>query len=241
VGTEFVAQTSVMPDHGMVTWDSEGTEGGRYHSRKLHVPSEESGLTIGRGYDMKEKTSGTIVNDLTSAGVSLENATTISKAAGKKGAEAKKFIVDNKLEDFEISQVGQKALFEISYAEKSTDAERLAAKQDVKELYGITDWENLDPAILDIIVDMHFRGDYAGGARKKIQKYIVANDLEGFAKTMGDAANWPNVPQDRFNRRKKFLEDAVLAKKEKDKLQRPAQPKTNSFSSFQGKGMCIPP
>jgi hypothetical protein len=88
---------------------------------------------------------------------------------------------------------------------------------------------------------MHFRGDYAGGARKKIQKYVVENDLEGFAKAMGDVANWPNVPPDRFNRRKKFLEDAVLAKKEKDKLQPAVQPTTNKFSFFQAKGMvCVP-
>ena len=35
-----------VPEIGIVTWDSEGSEGGRFHSRRLHVPSDTSGLTI---------------------------------------------------------------------------------------------------------------------------------------------------------------------------------------------------
>lgn len=44
------------PKEGTITFDSEGTEGGLFHSRKLHVPTFSSGLTIGRGYDMRFKT-----------------------------------------------------------------------------------------------------------------------------------------------------------------------------------------
>ena len=40
------------PKEGKVTFNSEGTEGGFFHSRKLHVPTASSGLTLGRGYDM---------------------------------------------------------------------------------------------------------------------------------------------------------------------------------------------
>ena len=42
---------------GLLTYKAMGMEGGDFHSRKLHVPSDRSGLTIGRGYDMKEKSS----------------------------------------------------------------------------------------------------------------------------------------------------------------------------------------
>lgn len=162
------AQSPVTPDKGMVTWDSEGMEGGTYHSRKLHVPSKESGLTIGRGYDMKTKNAGTIVNDLTKAGVSKEDAETISGAAGKKGPDAEKFITDNKLENFEITQAGQKILFEGSYATEESEAKRLATKDDVTAKYGSTDWDKLDPAIKEMLVDLKFRGDYDGAAREKI-------------------------------------------------------------------------
>jgi len=49
---DFVSSTSTVPAKGKVTWNSEGREGGKYHSRKLLVPNNSSGLTLGRGYDM---------------------------------------------------------------------------------------------------------------------------------------------------------------------------------------------
>ena len=36
---------ATTPSEGLVTWDSEGAEGGPYHSRILQVPTDESGLT----------------------------------------------------------------------------------------------------------------------------------------------------------------------------------------------------
>ena len=48
--------------NGQLTFDSEGLECPNlsdkcklYHSRIPHVPSEQSGVTIGRGYDLKRK------------------------------------------------------------------------------------------------------------------------------------------------------------------------------------------
>ena len=209
MGTRFVSTTSVTPSKGIVTWDSEGTEGGKYHSRKLHVPSDASGLTIGRGYDMKTKTKAGIVNDLTAAGVDEANAKKLSGAAGLQGAAARKFITDNNLAAFEITEAAQKALFEISYKAEAAEAKRLATKQDVVDKYGATDWSKLHPAIEQMLVDMKFRGDYDGRARTLVQPSVVANDLEKFAAVMMDAAKWPNVPKDRFNRRVAFLQDAL--------------------------------
>jgi hypothetical protein len=223
-----LSTTTVKPDRGTVTWDSEGTEGGKYHSRKLHVPSDSSGLTIGRGYDMKEKNAGTIVNDLTKAGVNKEDAEKISGAHGKQGDDARQFIKDNSLESFEVTLAAQKVLFETTYDSEASEAKRLATKDDVTTKYGTTDWDNLDPAIKDILVDMKFRGDYDGVAREKIQKFVVTNDLDGFAKSLCDRDNWKNVPQDRFKRRKEFLERAVEDKKKDAKKAPPsnAQPPT---------------
>jgi len=219
-----VSTAIVTPDRGIVTWDAEGTEGGKFHSRTLHVPSDKSGLTIGRGYDMKERNAAGIVGDLTAAGLTLENATILSRAAGLSGDNAKQFIIDNNLKDMEISHACQKALFDRTYANVAADVLRLSKKVDVTEKYGQLDLKKLHPAIADTLVDLHFRGDYTGTARAKIQKLAVDNDLEGFAKAMSDKANWNNVPKDRFDRRVELLEQAVADKQKTDKLKKLAQP-----------------
>src|SRR5689334_19835604 len=97
-----VTTTLLRPDRGGLTFDSEGTEGGRYHSRTLHVPGPSSGLTIGRGYDMGSKSSGQITSDLVAAGVDLASAKTLSGAATLRGENAKKFIREKGVESFEI-------------------------------------------------------------------------------------------------------------------------------------------
>jgi hypothetical protein len=48
---------ALAPSTGLLTWGAEGTEGGRFHSRVLQFPPGASGLTLGRGYDMKEPAS----------------------------------------------------------------------------------------------------------------------------------------------------------------------------------------
>ena len=80
---------------GQFTFDAEGQEGGRFHSRKPHVPSEKSGLTIGRGYDMKEKTKKQIEDDLVAAGLAESMAKRYSHAAGLTGPRAQKFLDDH--------------------------------------------------------------------------------------------------------------------------------------------------
>ena len=206
----------LTPERGQVTFDSEGNEGGKYHSRVLHVPTDVSGLTLGRGYDMRSKSQATISTQLITAGVDVENARTISSAAGLSGAAAKKFIVDNKLEKFEITEGTQKSLFELTYAGETAEARRICEKADVTSKYGTCDWDKLHPAIQDIVVDLKYRGDYTSSARAKIQKYISDNDLEAFAKVISDQTEWNNVPKDRFERRKTFIQAALAEKKRLD-------------------------
>ena len=201
------------PSVGLVTWDSEGTEGGRFHSRTLCVPSDSSGLTIGRGYDMKERSAASIAADLSAAGVAAADATKISKAAGLSGAAAKKFITDQQLGSFEISKPAQVALFMTTYNALKADVARICAKPDVVATFGACDLAKTDPAIVDILVDLRFRGDYTGSSRGLVQKAAAQNDLAGFAAALQKAANWTNVPKDRFNRRSAFMTSALAAKK----------------------------
>ena len=216
--------TAITPDVGIVTWESEGQEGGVYHSRVLHVPSDASGLTIGRGYDMKDRSAADIVQDLTDSDVLLVDATTLSTASGLQGDAAREFIKTNKLEKYEISKAGQKSLFLKTYAVIKSDVKRICTKADVVEKYGKCEWNKLNPAIVDILVDLRFRGDYTSGSRTLLQKDVVNNDLDAFAKVIKAPANWVNVPTDRRARRSKFVDQALAAKKFAEKLVKPATP-----------------
>ncbi|MDQ6966613.1 MAG: N-acetylmuramoyl-L-alanine amidase, partial [Mariprofundaceae bacterium] len=201
-----INQAEVAISKGLLTYDAEGMEGGRYHSRVLHVPSASSGLTIGRGYDMKEKTSAKIRTDLINAGVDKVSATQLSDAAGLKGDAAKQFIQDSGLSGFEISMPVQEKLFELIYDELEKDVIRICNKADCVKAYGSVAWQGLNPNIRDVVVDLRFRGDYHSRSRKFIQKHVAHNDLATFTEQMIERKNWVSVPEDRFNRRVAYLQ-----------------------------------
>jgi hypothetical protein len=200
----------LKPSRGLLTFEAEGQEnpGGAFHSRVFHVPTDSSGLTIGRGYDMKGKSKAQIVADLKSSGVAEADATKISGAAGLKGKAAKTFITDNKLEKFEISQQTQVKLFEITYAAEEAEVKRICAKADTVEAYGKVDWAKTSAAIRDLFVDLKYRGDYTTQSRKIVQKLLAKNDLAGLQTAMADEKNWTGVPADRFKRRRDFIKAA---------------------------------
>ena len=206
--------SALQPKLGKVTFESEGAEGGPFHSRKLHVPSMVSGLTIGRGYDMKRKTAAKIVQDLTKAGLSKTDATTLSKAAGLSGPTAKNFIKTNKLESFEITQQQQVKLFDLTYNEEEAETKRLCTKPDVNAKFGTCNWQTIDSAIKQVLVDLKYRGDYTANIRDALQKHVVANDTKGFLKEISDRSNWTTlkVPNDRFQRRINFFKSNTVIK-----------------------------
>ena len=115
---------------------SEGHEGGRFHSRILHVPNANSGLTIGRGYDMKRKPQSTIKTDLISAGVETNLANKISKSSTLFGDQAKQFIINSDLLDAEILPAAQLALFNKTYAFHEKEVIRICKKSTVINLNG---------------------------------------------------------------------------------------------------------
>lgn len=211
----YTTKAIVAPTFGIVTWESEGAEGGYFHSRKLHVPSNYSGLTIGRGYDFKEKKHTTVISNLTSAGIDTKNIEILKKSVGLFGTTAKQFIIDNDLLDFEISPEAQKKLFKISYDYEASVVKRISIRKDTEEKYGGCDWDNLNKSIKDIAVDLKFRGDYKTATRKFIQKSIADNDLDAFKKEIVKKSNWQKVPEDRFKRRKNFIEKAITTTKKK--------------------------
>ncbi len=201
----FTKETVTPPTSGVVTWDSEGTEGGRFHSRKLHVPSSASGLTVGRGYDLKLKSAAQVKMDLTRAKLEQAHIDVLAKAVGLSGSRAERFIVDNDLLDFQVTPQAQLTLFNISYALESSEVIRISSKKDVINLYGELQWDTIHYGIKDILVDLKFRGDYTPAARRFIQEPAASNNLESFKKLISDQTRWKQVPADRFSRRSKFI------------------------------------
>jgi len=194
----------VKPTIGIVTFNSEGMEGGFYHSRTLHVPGAWSGLTIGRGYDMKTKSAIKIQNELIKAGVSSFDARVLGGANGLSGANARQYIIDKDLLDFQITPTVQKTLFLISYADIEKYIQGVYTR-NIKKMTKATAWASLDSRIQEVLVDLAFRGDYTKRSRKFLLGPIADNDFAAFKTEMIDQLNWSKVPADRFKRRKNFL------------------------------------
>jgi hypothetical protein len=91
------------------------------NSTKPHHPTPTSGVTIGLGYDMKEKTAEQIMNDLIDVGVEEDKAQTLSEAAGLSGKEATAFTKTNK--SLAITDEQQNKLFTKIFAQSIKQTE----------------------------------------------------------------------------------------------------------------------
>ncbi|MEY3443692.1 MAG: hypothetical protein RLZZ519_1973 [Bacteroidota bacterium] len=90
----------------------------------------------------------------------------------------------------------------------------ISEKKAAKDKFGDVDFDNLHNAIMEILVDLRYRGDYKPSTREWIQPFAVKNDLKGFAAAIGNK-RWMTefgVPKDRFERRKAFMDAAVAGK-----------------------------
>ena len=215
--TASQADTAQTPDSsnalivgdGQLTFDAEGSDvPGPFFSRVLHVPPGASGVTLGRGYDMKERSPDEIARQLIDAGVDPDMAGHFRDASGLTGTAARGFIRMPRFDGFEISHETQKHLFERTFARYVADVQRICRKSDVVRIYGATDWDRLHRGIRDVVVDLRYRGDYTGATRRRVQPAIVANNPVALLNTLGDRHFWRNVPQDRFKRRFDYLKVA---------------------------------
>jgi hypothetical protein len=150
---------------GKITFDAEGNdnETSPHFSRVVHWPgNDESGVTLGRGYDMGNRSSAAVEADLVAAGVGSAKAKEFAKGAGKKGQKAKTFVKDNKATLGQITREQQQKLFDIIYPKYVERAKLNYEKWTVDEagagLDGKVKWENLDAPIRDILVDFVYQG-----------------------------------------------------------------------------------
>ena len=188
----------------MLTWEAEGQEGGAFHSRILHVPSTNSCLTLGRGYDLRDKSASLISAQLLKAGINLIEANLLASASRLKGRAAELFIIKNDLLDYEISPNVQLSLFNIAYAEKEKVVLRICQKADTVAAYGAVDWGQLPSSLLELFVDLTYRGEYSGATRKFLQKPLAQGDIKALKLIFSDRSKWSSVPYQRFAMRSKF-------------------------------------
>jgi hypothetical protein len=201
----------LVPSRGQLTFDAEGSNDPKspYYSLRPSVPSDYSGLTIGRGYDLSQRTKAGALADLTAAGLPKDQAQAYAGAAGLGGQKARDYLNANTKALSMITLTQQWNLFESVYGGKAADAKRISDDPTNVHQFGQVDWSKLNPVIWDVVVDMTFRGDYTTATRKLMQKYVANNDLKGFTGVMSDRSSWSSVPSDRFNRRVAYLNEAL--------------------------------
>jgi uncharacterized protein (TIGR02594 family) len=200
-------------DAGQITFDVEGNDNpkSQFFSRVVHWPGGVSGVTLGRGYDFGQRKSKAVAAHLDAAGISGAQKSRLLGAVGLTGQNAADWVTNNKKEVGEITREQQKILFDVVYAEHAEDVKRISNDDSAIEAYGTVDFKNLHPAIMDMLVDLRYRGDYHPRSRRWIQKFAVANDLKGMAAAMADKT-WQSsygVPDDRFQRRKEYMAAAL--------------------------------
>jgi uncharacterized protein (TIGR02594 family) len=198
---------------GQLTFDAEGNDNAKsaYFTRVVHWPGGVSGVTLGRGYDFGQRGKDATIAHLDAAGITGAQKTTLLGAVGLTGKAAGDWVKANKAKVGEITHDQQKTLFEVVYGEHADDVKRLSNKKDVKDKYGTVDFAKLHPAIMDLLVDLRYRGDYHSRSRAWIQPLAVKNDLKGMAAAMADE-KWKTdygVPEDRFRRRKEYMAAAL--------------------------------
>lgn len=99
--------SSSLIERGKLIYDAEGnnTPGSIYYSRVIHWPGTRfSGVTLGRGYDMGDRTESSILQDMLTAGIEVDTARKISLARSYKGSAAGYFVANNKRDIGEITE-----------------------------------------------------------------------------------------------------------------------------------------
>ncbi|EMM0381414.1 peptidoglycan-binding protein [Pluralibacter gergoviae] len=184
---------SLRVSEGQVTFDSEGIDyitavepfrQQRYpsFSRVLHWPPKfSSGVTLGRGYDMGNRSAGGIYATLRLSGIEEYKAVLCSKASHLKGRQAGQFVKVYGPLVGEITHHQQIRLFEIVYREKLDYAKGVYLRNSRRIGEPLT-WSKLDKVIRDVFVDTIYQGNRtasemvrimaSGGSKNKIIDYL---------------------------------------------------------------------
>ena len=145
---------------GKLTYDAEGnnTPNSPYYSRVIHWPgNESSGVTLGRGYDMGERSELQIYQDMIKSGVDDVIAKKISLARTYKGSAAAAFVSNNKSDIGEITEEQQINLFNIIYPDYIS---RTITNYNswTSDITTAKSWDELDEPIQEVLIDFVYQG-----------------------------------------------------------------------------------
>ncbi|CAD5197957.1 hypothetical protein [Pseudomonas sp. FEN] len=200
-------------ERGQLTFDVEGNDIDDpahplhiYFSRKVHWPGGASGITIGRGYDLGQNKNAEA--DLLAADIPEPLYSWLIGAKGLRGQAAKNYFkaASPEIKTFSISRKQQYELFQPVYDFMESEVLRISEKIDTTDNYGKLNWHSTHKAIKDLIVDLRYRGDYDARSRALLQRHLINNDIDKLYSIISAPKNWPNVPNDRFNRRISYLD-----------------------------------
>ncbi|WP_024109566.1 hypothetical protein, partial [Dickeya dianthicola] len=149
---------------GFFTFNAEGNDipNSLYFSRKIHWPGNPSickdiasGVTIGRGFDLGQRTQTESYYHLVSAGVPQDKAMMISEGAGMHGCDASTFVMQNRDKVGEITHSQQTNLFKLSFSIYITRAKGFYNRY--KSPNAIS-WDDMNDRMKDIFIDMIYQG-----------------------------------------------------------------------------------
>lgn len=161
---------------GQITFDGEGNDvpNSLFFSRVVHWPGNtESGVTLGRGYDMGDRTKGEVYSDMLRVGIGSEKANLIATSAGLKGRAASTFVKQYKEKIGVITHQQQMDLFNIIYAGYIKIAKNRYADYSAN-VPDRVNWNELHPAIRDILVDLAYQGIKG----KRTMSVAAKNDID---------------------------------------------------------------
>ncbi|EAB2656270.1 TPA: calcium sensor EFh [Salmonella enterica subsp. houtenae serovar 50:g,z51:-] len=147
-------------ERGKLTYDAEGnnTPSSPYYSRVIHWPgNDSSGVTLGRGYDMGDRTESSIFQDMLTAGIERDTARKISLARSYKGSAARTFVVNNKIDIGEITEDQQIILFNHiypNYISRAITNYNLWTSGSPTAKH----WDELDEPIQEVLIDFVYQG-----------------------------------------------------------------------------------
>ncbi|NMX66887.1 hypothetical protein HBO15_05945 [Pseudomonas sp. WS 5111] len=164
---------------GQVTFDAEGNDlaDSLYFSRKLHWPAGKSGVTLGRGYDMRHRTRSQVYSQLIEAGFDSAAAENFSLGATLSGPSAQAFVKQNRDVFGAISHQEQIVLFEeVLYPAYEAAAVR---RYESVAVQNSPKWNELNERIRDVAVDFTY---HQGSIWSRQLPYFSGNDPESLAR-----------------------------------------------------------
>ena len=172
------SQNDLIVERGQVTFDAEGNDipSSPFFSRQLHWPGGASGVTLGRGYDMRHRTPQSVASDLIAAGVDTISVEKFSRGAGLSGQAARDFVNLNRDEFGSISQTAQRILFEDVVYPRYEVAAQIQYSSTISSV--MPEWRSLDARIRDIAVDFTYQ---QGSIWSRQMPYISENNRESLA------------------------------------------------------------